>query len=36
MARLRNAGAHYVIDRVADILPVMTAIEERFGRGERP
>jgi phosphonoacetaldehyde hydrolase len=36
MARLRNAGAHYVVDGVADILPVMSAIEERLGRGERP
>jgi phosphonoacetaldehyde hydrolase len=36
MARLRNAGAHYVIDGVADILPVMSAIEERLARGERP
>ena len=36
MARLRAAGAHYVIDGVADILPVMQAIEDRLGRGERP
>ena len=36
MARLREAGAHYVIDGVADVLPVMAAIEERLGRGERP
>jgi phosphonoacetaldehyde hydrolase len=36
VARLEGAGAHYVVDGVADILPVMTAIEERLGRGERP
>jgi phosphonoacetaldehyde hydrolase len=36
MARLEAAGAHYVIDGVADILPVAQAIEERLGRGERP
>ena len=35
-ARLTAAGAHYVVDGVADILPVMAAIEERLGRGERP
>jgi phosphonoacetaldehyde hydrolase len=36
VARLEAAGAHYVIDGVADILPVMAAIEERLARGERP
>ncbi len=35
-ARLDAAGAHYVIDGVADILPVAQAIEERLARGERP
>ena len=35
-ARLRAAGAHYVIDGVADILPVAEAIDARLGRGERP
>ena len=34
--RLNAAGAHYVIDGVADILPVVQAIDERLGRGERP
>lgn len=36
IARLEAAGAHYVVDGVADILPVMTAIEERLAAGERP
>lgn len=36
VARLEAAGAHHVVDGVADILPVMTAIEERLARGERP
>jgi len=34
--RLQGAGAHYVIDGVADILPVVHAIEGRLARGERP
>ena len=35
-ARLDAAGAHYVIDSVADLLPVAMAIEGRLRRGERP
>jgi phosphonoacetaldehyde hydrolase len=34
--RLEAAGAHYVIDSVADLMPVARAIEERLKRGERP
>ena len=34
--RLAGAGAHYVIDSVADLLPVIQAIEGRLARGERP
>ena len=34
--RLAAAGAHYVIDGVADFLPVVAAIEGRLARGERP
>jgi phosphonoacetaldehyde hydrolase len=34
--RLAAAGAHYVIDSVADLLPVVHAIEGRLARGERP
>lgn len=36
VARLRAAGAHYVIDSVADLLPVVGEIETRLARGERP
>ena len=36
VARLTAAGAHYVIDSVADLLPVAFAIEGRLARGERP
>ncbi len=34
--RLLAAGAHYVIDSVADLLPVIHEIEGRLARGERP
>jgi len=34
--RLEAAGAHYVIDGVADIIPVIAAIDARLARGERP
>jgi phosphonoacetaldehyde hydrolase len=36
VARLLAAGAHYVIDSVADLLPVVSEIEGRLVRGERP
>ena len=35
-AALAEAGAHYVIDSVADLLPVVSQIEGRLARGERP
>jgi phosphonoacetaldehyde hydrolase len=35
-ARLQRSGAHAVIDSVADIEPVLDAIEGRLARGERP
>src|SRR5262249_39462847 len=33
---LRRAGAHYVIDTVADLLPVVDEIDGRVAAGERP
>lgn len=33
---LTRSGAHYVIDSVADLVPVLDAIEGRLARGERP
>jgi phosphonoacetaldehyde hydrolase len=36
IARLEQAGAHYVIDGVADILPTIQAIEDRLADGDRP
>ena len=36
MTKLERAGAHYVIDSVADLMPVVGAIETRLARGERP
>ena len=35
-ARLSAAGAHYVVNGVADLLPVIAVIEGRLRRGERP
>ena len=35
-AKLKAAGAHYVIDSVADLLPVIDAIEGRLAKGELP
>ncbi|AMC34810.1 phosphonoacetaldehyde hydrolase [Janthinobacterium sp. B9-8] len=33
---LSRAGAHYVIDSIADLLPVLADIEARMARSERP
>ena len=33
---LRKAGAHYVIDSIADLEPVIEDINERLARGEKP
>jgi phosphonoacetaldehyde hydrolase len=35
-AQLKAAGAHYVVDSVADLLPVLDDIAARLVRGERP
>jgi phosphonoacetaldehyde hydrolase len=34
--KLQRAGAHWVIDSVADLLPVIDCIDGRLARGERP
>jgi phosphonoacetaldehyde hydrolase len=34
--RLRQAGSHYVIDGIGDILPCFDDIERRLARGEKP
>jgi phosphonoacetaldehyde hydrolase len=34
--RLEDAGAHYVIDSVADLMPIALKIETRLVHGERP
>jgi phosphonoacetaldehyde hydrolase len=36
VAELKASGADYVIDSVADILPVLAEISDRIARGERP
>jgi phosphonoacetaldehyde hydrolase len=35
-ASLTAAGAHYVVETVADLAPVLAAIGDRIDRGERP
>jgi phosphonoacetaldehyde hydrolase len=34
--RLAAAGAHYVVDTIADVLPVVERIQQRLAAGERP
>jgi phosphonoacetaldehyde hydrolase len=34
--RLRQAGAHYVVDSIAQVLPVLNEINPRLAQGERP
>jgi phosphonoacetaldehyde hydrolase len=34
--RLKAAGPHYVIDAVAELMPVIDEISSRIDRGERP
>ncbi|GLQ57995.1 phosphonoacetaldehyde hydrolase [Devosia nitrariae] len=36
VARLKASGANFVIDTVADLLPVVDEINRRLARGERP
>jgi phosphonoacetaldehyde hydrolase len=36
VAELERAGAHYVIDSIADLMPIIERIEGRLARGERP
>lgn len=34
--RLRQCGAHYVVDGIADVSPLLDEINARLARGERP
>jgi phosphonoacetaldehyde hydrolase len=34
--RLLQAGAHYVVDSLAEVMPCLADIEARMARGERP
>ena len=34
--RMANAGAHYVVDSVADVPPILDEINARLAHGERP
>jgi len=33
---LSDSGAHYVVDSVADLPPVIADINQRLSRGEKP
>ena len=33
---LQTAGAHYVVDGIADVPPILDRIETRLAQGERP
>ena len=34
--RMAQSGAHYVVDGIWDVLPILDKINERLARGERP
>jgi len=34
--RMRETGAHYVVDSISDVPPLLDEIEARLARGERP
>jgi len=34
--RMRQGGAHYVVDTIADVLPCFDAIDARLAQGEKP
>jgi phosphonoacetaldehyde hydrolase len=34
--RMASAGAHYVVDTIADVMPVIDRIERRLAEGDRP
>jgi phosphonoacetaldehyde hydrolase len=34
--RMAQAGAHYVVDGIAEVPPLIDAINARLARGERP
>jgi phosphonoacetaldehyde hydrolase len=36
VAELERAGAHYVVDSVAELMPIIDRIEGRLARGEGP
>ena len=35
-ARMRQCGAHYVVDSIADLMPCIDDIQARIHHGERP
>jgi phosphonoacetaldehyde hydrolase len=33
---MRQSGAHYVVDTIADLIPCLDDIQARVHRGEKP
>jgi len=34
--RLQDIGAHYVVEKISDVLPILDAIDQRLAKGESP
>jgi phosphonoacetaldehyde hydrolase len=34
--RMYQTGAHYVVDSIADVLPILEQLNQRLAKGERP
>jgi len=34
--RLQDTGAHYVVEKISDVLPILDAIDQRLAKGESP
>jgi phosphonoacetaldehyde hydrolase len=34
--RLQDTGAHYVVEEISDVLPILDAIDQRLAKGESP
>ena len=34
--RMYQVGAHFVVDSIADVIPLLDVIEARLAAGERP
>jgi phosphonoacetaldehyde hydrolase len=34
--RMKQTGAHYVVDDITEVAPILDQIDERLANGERP